>query len=140
MSAMPPSFGGFPPLNEDTVERSEQRFHLPNGDVRVLRRVKMNLLMPDGSRHKEESVDVPPLDDGIVPTDSKDFLFCLQCGHLVCRSVHSFECAACGQTFCVACRVMVQGEILQQSLCRACAKQAKKPWIVRVFERVAWGP
>lgn len=116
-----------------------QRYPMPDGTVREKQWVQVTYSLSDGTYVTEERAQVvPPLDDGVVPDDMTDVIYCRLCRAMMCRSVHSFKCQNCGQTFCVRCRVRVERreEILE--LCEPCAKDMATPKLIKLFRKMVW--
>ncbi|MCC6682822.1 MAG: hypothetical protein IT445_18130 [Phycisphaeraceae bacterium] len=127
------------PLPGGAEYRSERR-HYPDGTVREKRWTKLMFIDATGMPQVQEIVEIiPPLTDGIVPKDDDDVLFCTSCTALVCKSMHSFQCAGCAMTYCFRCRVVVPTEDGDVGLCPTCAQKVKTPMLVRIIRRLAWG-
>jgi hypothetical protein len=124
----------------ETVER----YCLPSGKVRELRKIIGTIQDPSGIFRTQELVEVvPALDCSCVPHDLHDIAECTRCGSVMCASKHSGTCPSCGQVYCTACLCEAEvedSEGVKETIrvCRDCADEMARPVILKVLRKI-WG-
>lgn len=124
-------------LTPGRVVTHVERFYLPSGRCRELRKTIVTVQDPNGIFRTEEIVEVvPPLDCSCIPDQMHDCVECVGCGAVVCASQHSATCPECGNVHCAACLriVTVQGQEIR--LCEKCGKKLTTHPLIRFIKGI----
>jgi hypothetical protein len=123
-------------LTPGQVETHMERYHLPSGRYRELRRTLVTVQDADGLFHTEETVEViPPLDCSCIVKDLHDVFECAECQAIVCSN-HSATCPECGNVYCAACLKTVTIDGRELRLCEKCAKKLTTHPLIKFLKKI----
>lgn len=123
------------------IIESVERYWLPSGRYRELRRSTCTMQDANGIFRTQEFVEaVPALDCSCIPATMNDIAECTLCSAVCCAGKHSFTCR-CGAVCCSGCRREVEvldeesGEKKTLVLCKNCEDELHP---IRKLIRMIW--
>ena len=120
-----------------TIEHIE-KFHLPSGRCRELRKTTVTLLDSCFNSTTSETIEViPGLDCRCVPVDLHDLTECSECDAIICQSKHAGSCHHCGRTCCVSCLKETVISDVSVKLCGQCRRKLLANPIIKLL-RMIW--
>jgi hypothetical protein len=125
------------------VIESVEKYWLPSGKFRELRRVTETAQDANGVFRTHEFVEAtPPLDCSCIPIHMADVAECSICGAVTCSSRHSMTCPECGRPVCTGCvkEIVVEGkdgsEKQVRKVCRNCAATLTTHPLLSLIRRI----